>query len=119
MVTSYCLDMDSRHKLYEVQRALPEVHNHNEGNKVMKRIKHAGVGLFVFAFTASGAAMATCPNTMPLELLVDCFVYEGNGSSSSPTGYNAYMDRYQDWLRMQPTTVVFPPETAASPALEN
>jgi len=29
------------------------------------------------------------------------------------------MDRYQDWLKMQPTTVVFPPETAASPALEN
>lgn len=111
--------MDSRHKTLEVPRAWPEVHNHNERNKVMRRIKHAGVGLFVFAFTASGAAMATCPNTMPLALLVDCVVYEGDGSPSSSTGYHAYMDRYQDWLKTQPTTVVFPPETAASPTLEN
>jgi len=85
----------------------------------MRRIKHAGVGLFVFAFTVSGASMATCPNSMPLELLVDCVVYEGDGSPGSPAGYNAYMDRYQDWLKTQPTTVVFPAETAASLTLEN
>jgi hypothetical protein len=56
---------------------------------------------------------------MPLELLVDCVVYEGDGSSSFPTGDYAYMDRYQDWLKTQPTTVLFPPETATSPTLEN
>ena len=85
----------------------------------MRRIKAVEVGLFVFAFAASGAAMATCPNTMPLALLVDCVVYEGEGSSSFPTGYYAYMDRYQDWVKTQPATVIFPPETTAAPTLEN
>jgi len=85
----------------------------------MIRTRFAGAGLFVLAFTASGAAMATCPNTMPLELLVDCVVYEGGGPSSTTAGDYAYMDRYRDWLKTQPATVIFPPETAASPTFEN
>jgi hypothetical protein len=33
----------------------------------MRRIKPAEIGLFVLTITNGGAALATCPNTMPLE----------------------------------------------------
>jgi hypothetical protein len=61
----------------------------------MRRIKHAEICLFVLTITNGGAALATCPNTMSLKLLVDCIVYERDGSSY-PTSDYAYMDRYQD-----------------------
>jgi hypothetical protein len=77
----------------------------------MTRIKHAEVCLSLFMVTVGGTAFATCPNTMPLELLTDCIVYEGDGSSSFPTGDYAYMDRYQDWLKAQPQGMILPPNT--------
>ena len=68
----------------------------------MKRTKQAEVGLFVFMITASGLAMADCPNTMPEQLLTDCIVNEGAGHSFPPSGY-VYMDMYQDWGKTQQT----------------
>ena len=68
--------------------------------------------------TAGGTAFATCPNTMPLELLTDCIVYEGDGSSSFPSSDYAYMGRYQDWLATQPQGTTFPPYKAGLPAIK-
>jgi hypothetical protein len=84
----------------------------------MTRTKHTKVCLFVFMIAAGGTAFATCPNTMPLELLTDCIVYEGDGSSSFPTSDYAYLDRYQDWLKTQPPTAIFPSDAAGSPITE-
>jgi hypothetical protein len=81
----------------------------------MTRTKHTQVCLFVFMITAGGTAFATCPNAMPVELLVDCIAYEGNGESSSPTLDYAYMDRYQVWLKTQREGTTFPADTAGSP----
>ena len=81
----------------------------------MKRTKHTEVCLFVFMVTAGGAAFATCPNTMPLELLTDCIVYEGDGSSNFPTSDYAYMDRYQAWLKTQPQETILLTDTAGLP----
>jgi len=83
----------------------------------MRRKIYAEVGLSVFMITAGGMALATCPNTMPLELLVDCIVYERDGSSF-PTGDYAYMERYQVWLKTQSPTVIFPSDTADSPVIK-
>ena len=80
----------------------------------MTSTKHTQVCLFVFMITAGGTAFATCPNAMPVELLVDCIAYEGNGESSSPTLDYAYMERYQVWLKTQPQTAIFPSDTAGS-----
>jgi len=65
--------------------------------------EHAQVGLFVFAITASGLALADCPNTMPSQLLQDCITYEGAGSTF-PTSDYAHMNLYNDWLRKQQPT---------------
>jgi len=59
--------------------------------------ERAGIGLFVFAITASGLAFAGCPNTMPSQLLQDCITYEGAGSTF-PTSDYAHMNTYNDWL---------------------
>jgi len=80
----------------------------------MTRMKHTEVCLFVFMVTAGGTAFATCPNSMPMELLVDCIGYEGDVESSLPTSDYAYMDRYQVWLKTQPPTAIFPSDTAGS-----
>jgi len=70
----------------------------------MERMKHAQVGLFVFAITASGLVLADCPDTMPEQLLEDCIVYEGAGSRF-PTSDYAHMNLYNIWLKeQQPTT---------------
>ena len=70
----------------------------------MERMKHAQVGLFVFAITASGLVLADCPDTMAEQLLEDCIVYEGAGSRF-PTSDYAHMNLYNDWLKeQQPTT---------------
>jgi hypothetical protein len=58
----------------------------------------AQVGLFVLTTTASGLALANCPDTMPVQLLEDCIVYEGAGSSF-PTSDYARMDEYQIWFK--------------------
>jgi hypothetical protein len=84
----------------------------------MTRTKHTQVCLFVFMVTAGSAALATCPNTMPLELLTDCIVYEGGGASSFPTSDYAHMYRYQDWLKTQPQGTIFPPDTAGLPMIK-
>jgi hypothetical protein len=68
----------------------------------MKMTKQAEVGLFIFTITASGLAMADCPNTMPEQLLTDCTVNEGAGYSFPPSNY-VYMDVYQDWGKTQQT----------------
>ena len=82
----------------------------------MTRTKHPKVCLFVFMITTVSTASATCPNTMPIELLVDCIVYEGDGASSFPTSDYAYMDRYQDWLEKQPQGTMLPSNSTGLPA---
>jgi len=82
----------------------------------MRKIYHAKIGLSVFIVTASGSALSTCPNTMPLELLTDCIVYE-NAGTVFPTSDYANMDRYQEWLKAQPPAAMFPPETAVLPKI--
>jgi hypothetical protein len=62
--------------------------------------EHAKVGLFVSAITASGLALADCPNTMPSQLLQDCIIYEGAGSMF-PTEDYANMELYNEWLMTQ------------------
>lgn len=65
--------------------------------------EHARLGLCVFAITASGLALADCPNTMPSQLLQDCITYEGAGSTF-PTSDYAHMNTYNNWLiEQQPT----------------
>jgi len=66
----------------------------------MKMTKQAEVGLFIFTITASGLAMADCPNAMPEQLLQDCIVYEGAGYSFPPADY-MNMDIYQNWVAAQ------------------
>ena len=66
----------------------------------MKMTKHAGIALFLFTITASGLAMADCPNAMPVQLLEDCIVYEDAGHSF-PTSDYAHMDLYQNWINTQ------------------
>lgn len=83
----------------------------------MTRMKHSEVCLFAFLITIGSSAFATCPNTMPLELLVDCVMYEGDGSIF-PTSDYAHMDHYQDWLKTQSPTAVFPPYIAGSPIIK-
>ena len=70
----------------------------------MNRMTHAQVVAFVLAITASGLALANCPDSLPEQLLEDCIVYEGAGSSF-PTSDYAYMDLYNDWLKDQQPTV--------------
>lgn len=84
----------------------------------MPRTKHTKVCLFVFMVAAGGAgtAFATCPNSMPIQLLLDCIVYEGDEVSSFPTSDYAYMDRYQNWLKTQPQGTTLLPNTAGFPA---
>jgi hypothetical protein len=77
----------------------------------MEMTKHAEVGLFLFALTASGLALADCPRTMPVQLLEDCIVYEGAGSSFPPSDY-VYIDQYQDWLKTQQPLVLSQPTRA-------
>jgi len=66
-------------------------------------MKHAQLGTFVFAITAGGSAVANCPGSMPQQLLEDCIVYEGAGSSF-PTDDYAHMDVYNSWLKEQKLT---------------
>jgi hypothetical protein len=89
--------------------------NRNERIRRMTRTKQTQVGSFLFMIAAGGTAFATCPNTMPMQLLIDCIVYEGDGVSSFPTSDYAYMDRYKDWLRRQPQGTILPPDTAGLP----
>ena len=83
----------------------------------MKRMKHAQVGIFVLAITASGLALSSCPNSMPEQLLEDCIVNEGAGSSFPPSDY-ARMDQYQDWLKTKQPHVIALPATATTPMIK-
>jgi hypothetical protein len=66
----------------------------------MKMTKQAKVGLFIFTITASGLALADCPNTMSEQLLTDCIVNEGAGRSFPPGDY-ANIDLYKNWMAAQ------------------
>ena len=81
----------------------------------MEIMKHAQ-GIFLFAITASGLALANCPGSMPEQLLEDCIVYEGAGSSF-PTSDYAHMDQYHDWLKTQQPLAKTQPITAATPKI--
>ena len=60
----------------------------------MEIMKHAQVGLFLFAITASGLTLANCPGSMPLQLLEDCIVVEGSGSNfPHKTYHNMELDK--------------------------
>jgi len=78
----------------------------------MEIMKHAQAGIFLFAITASGLVLANCPGSMPVELLEDCIVYEGAGTDFPASDY-AYMDQYQDWLKIQQPPAIAQPTTAA------
>lgn len=80
----------------------------------MESIKHAQVGLFLVAITASGLASANCPGSMPEQLLEDCIVYEGAGANF-PTSDYAHMDQYRVWLKTQQPLAISQPTTAATP----
>src|SRR5210317_698860 len=99
-VSPYRSKIDSSHNLYE-------------RIKDMESIKHAQVGLFLVAITASGLASANCPGSMPEQLLEDCIVYEGAGANF-PTSDYARMDQYQDWLKTQQPLAISQPTTAAT-----
>jgi len=62
--------------------------------------KFAQIGLGVCTIAASNLLMADCPRNMPEQLLEDCIVYEGSGSSF-PTSDYAHMDEYRKWLKKQ------------------
>ena len=80
----------------------------------MESIKHAQAGLLLVAITARGLVLATCPGSMPEQLLEDCIVYEGAGASF-PTSDYAHMDQYQVWLKTQQPLAISQPTTAAMP----
>jgi len=71
----------------------------------MKMPKHAEAGLFLFAITTSGLSLADCPGAMPEQLLVDCIVYEGSGSTFPSSDY-AYMGLYNTWLNSDDSTAM-------------
>ena len=83
----------------------------------MEMMKRAEVGLFLFTITASGLVSANCPGSMPEQLLNDCIVYEGAGSSF-PTSDYAHMDQYHDWLKTQQPLAINQPITAATPTMK-
>ena len=61
------------------------------------------IGLFLCGIASGSLALADCPDTMPSQLLQDCIVYEGAGSTF-PTEDYAHMDLYNEWSRKQQTT---------------
>lgn len=58
----------------------------------------AQIAFGVNAIAASNLVMADCPRDLPKQLLEDCVVYEGSGSTF-PTNDYAYIDEYQKWLK--------------------
>ena len=62
--------------------------------------KYGNIGLLVLIITGSGLSLADCPNSMPQQLLQDCIVYEGAGTTFPSSDY-AYMDEYIDWINTQ------------------
>jgi len=65
--------------------------------------KKVPIGLFLCGIASGSLALADCPDTMPSQLLQDCIVYEGAGSTF-PTEDYAHMDLYNEWSRKQQTT---------------
>ena len=61
------------------------------------------IGLFLCGIASGSLALADCPDTMPSQLLQDCIVYEGAGSTF-PTEDYAHMDLYNVWSKKQQTT---------------
>ena len=62
--------------------------------------KKVRAGSLLCGIVASGLVMADCDKTMPVQLVEDCLVYEGAGSSF-PTSDYAHMDQYQAWIKTQ------------------
>jgi len=65
--------------------------------------KEVRVGLFLCGIVTGSLALADCPDSMPSQLLQDCIVYEGAGSTF-PTGDYAHMDLYNNWMKKQQPT---------------
>ena len=65
--------------------------------------KKVPIGLFLCGIASGSLALADCPDTMPSQLLQDCIVYEGAGSTF-PTEDYAHMDLYNVWSKEQQTT---------------
>jgi len=63
-------------------------------------IRKVPIGLFLCGIVSGNLTLADCPDTMPSQLLQDCIVYEGAGSTF-PTEDYAHMDSYDDWLKEQ------------------
>jgi hypothetical protein len=61
------------------------------------------IGLFLCGIASGSLAFEDCTRTMPSQLLLDCIVYEGAGSTF-PTEDYAHMDLYNEWSRKQQTT---------------
>ena len=83
----------------------------------MEIIKYAQVFIFVFTIASSELALANCPGAMPEQLMEDCIVYEGAGSSF-PTSDYAHMEQYQDWMKTQQSPAITQPTTAATPIIK-
>jgi len=64
----------------------------------MKRMTNAQIGAFILTITSSGFSLANCPGSMPEQLLEDCIVYEGAGTSF-PTSDYAHMHQYKNWQK--------------------
>jgi len=98
-------------------RIAADADNRHERIKVMEMMKRAELSLFLFTITASGLVSANCPGSMPEQLLNDCIVYEGAGSSF-PTSDYAHMEQYQDWMKTQQSPAITQQTTAATPKIK-
>lgn len=56
----------------------------------------------------SGMANADCPDDMPLNIMDDCIVTEGSGSSF-PNATYSNLDEYNDWLDAREVEEKTPP----------
>jgi hypothetical protein len=62
------------------------------------------LGVLLGGMVTSGTALADCPSDMPTQLLEDCIVYEGAGTSFPSSDY-AHMDLYQEWLKTRASSL--------------
>ena len=83
----------------------------------MEMMKCVELSLFLFTIIVSGLVLVNCPGSMPEQLLNDCIVYEGAGSSFSTSDY-AHMAQYHDWLKRQQPLAISQPTTAAMPKVK-
>jgi len=116
-VISYCPKTDLRHITPMDSAPRLGVHNCHDRIKVMKLMKHVEAGLFLFATTASGLALADFPNTMPVELLTNSIASESS-RSIFPTEDYAHIDQYQVWQKTNQPSSISLPHTAGVPKIK-